>query len=308
MARLITTLGPLSSDHVGLILPHEHVFVDLRTSDQPGYAQADTADVLRLMAPEIKAAQAAGITALVECSTTGVGRRVDILKAVSQATGFPIVAPTGAYREPWIPPWIHAASEEHLYQWMLGELTGEIENSGVRAGFIKLSAGDDGLTATEIKVLRAAGRAAQAAGAAIGSHTIRGRVVHDQLDILEAVGYPISRFVWIHAHIEPDFAFNLEVAARGAWIEYDGIGWEDNDRITLERMQMMTTAGYSSQLLLSMDRGWYDPAQAGGGQPKPYTYLVEEFLPKARAAGFDAAALMEMTHTNPFRAFARPHV
>jgi hypothetical protein len=32
-----------------------------------------------------------------------------------------------------------------------------------------------------------------------------------------------------------------------------------------------------------MDRGWYDPAQPGGGEPKPYTYLVEEFLPQARA-------------------------
>ncbi|HSV86116.1 MAG TPA: esterase, partial [Levilinea sp.] len=165
MAQLITTLGPISCDDVGLILPHEHVFVDLRTYDQPGYAQADIADVLRLMAPQIKAAQAAGITALVECSTTGVGRRVDILKAVSEATGFPLVAPTGTYREPWIPAWIHAASEDDLYRWMLSELTGEIEDTGVQAGFVKLSAGDDGLTATEIKVLRAAGRAAHEAGA-----------------------------------------------------------------------------------------------------------------------------------------------
>jgi phosphotriesterase-related protein len=305
MPNLITTLGPLSSASLGLILPHEHVFVDLRTSDQPGYAQADTDDVLHLMVPEIKAAQAAGITALVECSTTGVGRRVDILKAVSTATGFPLVAPTGVYREPWIPEWIHAAGEDELYTWMLGELTGEIENTGVQAGFVKLSAGDDGLTATEIKVLRAAGRAAQEVNAAIGSHTIRGQVVHDQLDILESVGYPSERFIWIHAHIEPAFALNLELAGRGAWIEYDGIGWDDNDRITIERLQMMLAAGYTDRIMLSMDRGWYDPAQPGGGEPKSYTYLVEQFLPEAQAAGIDPAALHQITHANPFNAFAR---
>ena len=41
MAQLFTTLGPRSKDQLGMILPHEHVFVDLRTPDQPGYAEAD---------------------------------------------------------------------------------------------------------------------------------------------------------------------------------------------------------------------------------------------------------------------------
>jgi phosphotriesterase-related protein len=63
VAQLITTLGPKNADELGMILPHEHVFVDIRTWDQPGYAQADAADVLRLMAPEIEKAQALGITA-----------------------------------------------------------------------------------------------------------------------------------------------------------------------------------------------------------------------------------------------------
>src|SRR6185503_9347367 len=127
MAQLITTLGPQRADELGLILPHEHVFVDLRTWDQPGYAQAETADVIALMAPEINKAQAAGVTALVECSTVGVGRRPDVLKAVSAATGFPLVVPTGVYREPWIPGWIQAATEAELRDWMMGELSNEIK-------------------------------------------------------------------------------------------------------------------------------------------------------------------------------------
>ena len=46
MSDLITTLGPRREDELGLILPHEHVFVDLRTWDKPGYAQAEVADVI----------------------------------------------------------------------------------------------------------------------------------------------------------------------------------------------------------------------------------------------------------------------
>ncbi len=42
MAHLITTLGPKSADELALILPHEHVFVDLRTPDQPGHASRAT--------------------------------------------------------------------------------------------------------------------------------------------------------------------------------------------------------------------------------------------------------------------------
>ena len=83
MAQLITTLGPRNADELGPILPHEHVFVDLRTWDKPGHAQADAADVIALMAPEIERIKAHGFTALVECSTVGVGRRADIDRAVS---------------------------------------------------------------------------------------------------------------------------------------------------------------------------------------------------------------------------------
>ena len=306
MVHLITTLGPKRADELGLILPHEHVFVDLRTWDQPGYAQAETADVIALIAPEIAKAQAAGVTALVECSTVGVGRRADILKAVSEATGFPLVAPTGVYREPWIPDWIHAATEADLREWMTGELSDEIRPDGVQAGWIKLSAGDDGLTECETKVLRAAAAAGLATNAVIGSHTIRGRVVRDQLKIIEEVGYSPERFIWIHTQAEPDFDLHIEIARHGAWIEYDAIGSDHvGDDYFVEHIQRVLDAGLGDHLLLSHDRGWYDPAQPGGGTPKPFTYLSETFLPKLRQAGVDEPTIHQLTQSNPFRAFAR---
>lgn len=303
MAHLVTTLGPKSADELGMILPHEHVFVDLRTWDKPGYAEAEASNVIALMQPEIDKIKQQGFTALVECSTVGVGRRADLDKAVSEATQFPILVPTGVYREPWIPPWVHDSSEEVLYEWMCGELEGTIENSGVQAGWIKVSAGDDGITATEAKVLRAAARAASRVNAVIGSHTIRGRVVRDQLDIIESAGYTPERYIWIHTQAEPDFALHLEMARRGAWLEYDSIGNEDDEK-HLTNILKVLEAGFGHKLLLSHDRGWYDPA-APGRDLKPYTYLSEIFLPKLRARGVDDATIHQLTHTNPFQAFAR---
>lgn len=302
---LFTTLGPLTRDRLGAILPHEHVYVDLRTPDTPGYASGDAADVVRLMAPEIERIKALGITALVECTTGGVGRRADFDLAVSRATNFPIVVPTGNYREPWIPEWVKTASEAELEAWMVRELTQRFDEADYRAGWIKISAGDDGITPLEAKILRAATRAAIATGAIIGSHTIRGRVVMDQLDIIEAEGGDPRRFISIHSQAEADFALNLAVAGRGAWIEYDNIGWVD-DEVLLPRVLGALEAGYGKQMLLSHDMGWFDPAQPNGGVPKPYTHLSEVFLPKLRAAGVDEPTIVQLTHDNPFEAFARP--
>ncbi len=304
-AVLMTTLGPRRREQLGMILPHEHVYVDLRTPDQPGYASGSEADVVKLMAPQIERIKALGITALVECTTGGVGRRADLDLAVSRATDFPIVVPTGNYREPWIPEWVKTASEASLEAWMLRELTERFDEADYKAGWIKLSAGDDGITPLEAKILRAATRAAIATGAVIGSHTIKGRVVMDQLDIIEAEGGRADRFISIHTQAEPDMGLNLAVAARGAWIEYDNIGWVDDSEL-LPRILAVLAAGRVKQLLLSHDSGWYDPAQPGGGTPRPYTHLSEMLLPKLRAAGVDAATLTQLTTDNPFDAFARP--
>lgn len=304
MRLLHTTLGPFTKDQLGMILPHEHVFVDLRTPDQPGYAEAEAADVVRLMAPEIEAIKARGITALVECSTGGVGRRADLDLAVSRATNFPIVVPTGNYREPWIPDWVREASEQALEDWMVDELDHGIEETGVRAGWIKLSAGDDGITPLEARILRAAARAGARTGAIIGSHTIRGRVVMDQLDIIEQEGYRADRFISIHTQEEPDFALNRAVADRGAWIEFDHVGRAPDDAVA-DLVIRALEAGYEAQMLISHDRGWFDPAKPGGGTPMPYTHLSDVLLPLLAERGVAPDTIRRLTHDNPFNAYAR---
>ena len=57
MPSLITTLGARNEQDLGVILPHEHIFTDLRRCDAPGYAEAEASAVVALMAPEIARAQ-----------------------------------------------------------------------------------------------------------------------------------------------------------------------------------------------------------------------------------------------------------
>ena len=304
MDCLFTTLGPLTKDQLGMILPHEHVFVDLRTPDQPGYAMAEAADVIARMQPQIERIKRLGVTALVECTTIGVGRRADLDLAVSLAANFPIIVPTGSYREPWITDWVAAASEIELEDWMVRELTIRFDEADYRAGWIKISAGDDGISAVEERILRAAARAGARTGAVIGSHTIKGRVVMRQLDIIESEGCGADRFISIHTQEEADIGLHRAVAARGAWIEYDHVGRSpDEDVIAL--ILAAIKAGNGDRLLLSHDLGWYDPALPGGGTPRPYTHLSEVLLPKLTAAGVTKETIRRLTHDNPFAAFAR---
>ncbi len=304
MKLLHTTLGPMRAQELGMILPHEHVFVDLRTPDQPGYAEADPGEVVRVMSPQIEAIKARGVTALVECSTGGVGLRVDIDLAVSKATGFPIVVPTGNYREPWIPDWVRDADEATLEEQFHRDLSVGVGDTGVKAAWIKISAGDDGITALEEKILRAAARAAARNGAVIGSHTIKGRVVMDQLDIIESEGYRADRFISIHSQEEKDFGLNLAVAERGAWIEYDHVGRAPDDEVATVILKALE-AGKQNRMLISHDLGWYDPALPEGGTQRPYTHLSDVMLPLLKSRGVDEATIRQLTVTNPFEAFAR---
>jgi phosphotriesterase-related protein len=130
------------------------------------------------------------------------------------------------------------------------------------------------------------------------------------MDILEAAGHDLARFIWVHAHTEPDTRIHVEAAQRGAYVEFDAIGaeqWHPQPAL-LEAVLALIEAGYAEHILLSHDAGWYDPAQPDG-HPKPdgirgYTALVEQFIPALRARGVDDETLHTLTVTNPANAFA----
>ena len=305
MVYLITTQGKLTEEQLGMILPHEHIYVDMQALERSEDFYVNPSDVITLMSPEVEKAKAVGVTAIVDCTPVGVGRRCDLVQAVSKHTDFPIVVPTGLYRDAWIPQWARDANEGFLTEWMLAELLDQIEGSDVQAAWIKLGATDDGLSADEKKILRAAARAGVETNAVIGSHTISGRIALQQMDIIEDEGYNAKRFIWIHAQMERDWGIYLEAAQRGAWIELDGMGSEPGDTYYVDRITAAIEAGFGNQLLLSHDRGWYDPSQPGGGTPREFTYISTVFIPKLLAAGISPRIVKDITHKNPFRAFAR---
>jgi phosphotriesterase-related protein len=301
-AHLVTTLGDFTADQVGWMLAHEHLFANFVADDDH---DADPAAVAARMTPELERARAAGITAMVDATAVGGARRPDVLLTVSQASGMPTLAATGLFKEPAKTDWVRAHSEAALRDWMILELTEGIDQTFMRAGWIKLSVTDSGVQPHEATLIRAAAGASRVTGAVVGSHTVGAALANDELDLFLKAGGASDRFIWIHTQTEPDVAKHEAFARRGAWIEYDAIDEDRHDDAYLDMIVRALEKGYADRVLLSHDRVGYNPAQPTGGVFKPYTYLTEQFVPKLRACGVDDAALEVLLRHNPFRAYAR---
>ena len=299
-----TTQGAIVAEGLGVILPHEHIFTDLRGPGTRDYGQADAADVVRVMAPLLEEAKQKGVGILFECSSIGVGRNVSILSEVSAASGLPVVVPTGVYGRANFAPVEHKnMSEDELTELFISEIRQGIDSTAIKAGFIKIATGGSNMTALEEKFLRAAGRAARETGAAVASHTTTSNNVTRQVDILESIS-PDIRFIWVHAQSVNNRSLYRQLAERGVFIEFDSLGWNPGqDSTFITAIKDLLAAGYGEQILLSHDAGWYQPGEQNGGTQMPYTYLIETFIPKLRDNGVDDEAIRMITEINPIRAF-----
>lgn len=309
MAKSIHTIkGPIEIDALGMILPHEHLFTDLRGPYIPGYAQGKLSAILKVVEPFLADASAAGVTALVECSTVGVGRNLAVLRGLADATPIHIVAPTGVYRDAYIPDSLRQMSESDLADLWTKELTQGIEGTSSRAGFIKLAMSDDGPTPLEIRNLNAAAQASQNTGAVIAIHTIGGKIAKKEMDVLEEAGLELQRLIWVHAQTEPDVSVLKEAARRGVYMELDSVGAPFHSQLELLEMALaLIDSGFTEQLLLSHDAGWYSPGRPDGLPQdgyRGYTALTKEFIPALLNQGVSAEQVRRITVNNPAKAFA----
>ena len=308
--QIQTLRGPVAADALGRTLPHEHLFVDLRGPFVPGYAAADAERVVERMLPYLNELAARGVTALVDCAPPGVGRNVPVLRRIAAVTSLHIIAPTGVYKEGFIPTALLDLTPKTLAERWVYELTEGMDGTDSRAGFIKVALSDAGPTPIEVRNLQAAALASQQTGAVVASHTIGEPAIRREVEVLTSAGLDLRRFIWVHAHTVHDPAVHVEMAQRGVWVEFDAIGadaWMDQP-LLLDLVVKLIEAGYADQLLLSHDAGWYDPAQPDG-RPQPdgirgYTALFDTFIPALHAHGVTEAIIDQITITNPARAFA----
>jgi phosphotriesterase-related protein len=310
MPVIQTVLGRIAAKDFGFALAHEHVLCDFIGADQTGKHRWEGEDVVRTMLPYLRQIKERGVTGFADCTPAYIGRDVTVLRRLSEMTGLHIVTNTGYYGaagDKFLPKHAFDETADQLADRWIREWERGIDGTGIKPGFIKIgvdpATGDPPrLSAVDAKIVRAAARASKRTGLTVACHTGQGAAALEELQIFEREGTDPARLIFVHADGEPDLAYHRKVAEKGAWVEFDGIG-----RRPLERhLQLLPPLleKHADRVLLSMDSGWYNAGQPGGGKIRDYNSLTDQFLPALRKAGIANAVIRKLTVENPASAFA----
>jgi 5-phospho-D-xylono-1,4-lactonase len=309
---VVTVLGPVSADSLGVVDAHDHLFMKSPALD------GELSDPERV-GIEVTDAANSGIGTIVELTPIGLGRRPELLRDVSKATGVHVVGASGFHRDNHYPQghWVHSADEALLASRIVTDLTAgmhphdwldDAPPDPARAGVIKAGASYQRITSSERRRLVAIADASGRTGAGIVVHTEIGTFGHEIIDLLTASGASVDRITLAHLDRNPDAELHAEIAARGVYLVYDTVGrikYRPDSQL-LELIEQMLAAGHGQRLMLGLDLGTSDNYRSYGGGPGMRT-LMDSFVPRLRRRVGDAAT-DAMLKTNPaqFLAFAPP--
>jgi predicted metal-dependent phosphotriesterase family hydrolase len=296
---VMTVLGPVDAAELGTTLPHEHVFVDLVREYRGDGLLNDPA----LAVAELQAYVGAGGRTVVDCTSVGLARDPRGLVAVARQTGLHIVMGCGYYRDPYLPPVLDRMSVDAVADSIVRDIEEGADGTGVRAGIIGEIGSDRGhLSALEERSFRAAARAHHRTGLTITTHAARWPVGLPQLDLLAEEGVDPRRVVVGHCDMVPDPSYHLEVARRGAFVEFDTVqgesGYDTRSRVTWIRN--LADHGFLDRVLLSQDVCLRSNLRALGGCG--YAYVPTTFAGLLRDDGFAESDVRTLLVDNPRRA------
>jgi len=298
----MTVTGPVRPDELGIVLAHEHIFIDLVRE----YRGSGLLNDEHLACQELRALKTAGGSTLVDLTLDEIGRDPVALRRVSEATGIAIVMGCGHYRDPYLDrDWFDRMAVDAIADQIVLDITDGVRDTGVRAGVIgEIGADRRYISAAEERSFRAAARAHVKTGLTISTHAARWPVGLAQLRLLAEEGVDPRRVIVGHADSVPIPEYHLALAKEGCYISFDSIGTAtayDTHR-AVDYVLDLVRAGFGSQVLLSHDVCLRDHLRATGGCG--YAYLLTEFLPLLRAAGLDPEQVSAFVIDNPRAALA----
>ena len=259
MSFIRTVLGDIDSTTLGITLCHEHLICHI-SPEQVLTAEPVIADLQDFVER--------GGRAVIELTNTGMGRDVENLRMVAQATGLHIICATGFYKQSHYPDDLSEKSVEDIAEGFIAEIERGIDDTDIRAGIIgEIGTSQHTVTPDEEKVLRASTRAALETGAPLSTHTSLGYLALEQLQILSEEHFPLDRVSIGHLDLIPEPDYHTAVAKQGAYIQYDTFGKNQyqKDEARIACLLEMVRRGFSRQILTSCDLSRTDYLKAYGG-------------------------------------------
>ena len=295
-----TILGPVPADALGWTYVHEHVLTrppDWRLAEDPDFLLDSPERSLE----ELERFRAAGGGTLVDATARDWGRDARAVLEVARRIPVHVVSVTGWNRGDYSEEAL-GATEDGLVAIMLADLREGMDGTEARAGIAKLGTSDGVVLPVEERIARAVGRVRAETGCPVLTHTTRGTMAPQQLDLLEAAGADLSKVALSHMDQNLDLRLLDELCSRGAYVVFDGISKAKYapDEARIEMLRRLVDAGHAERLLVSGDMGRRSYLKAYGGGPG-FEHILAEFVPRLHGEGFSDALVATIFVENPAR-------
>ncbi len=320
MSTVETVRGPVDVTELGTSLMHEHILV-LQPEALQNYGhvwgasywdeEAGVADAI----DKLRAVRAAGIRTLVDPTAPGLGRCIPRIQRINAEVDLNIVVATGVYAFLELPNFLHYRSPEAIAELFVREIREGIDDTGVKAAFVKCAVEEHGLIGDIPRILDAVALTALETDAPVMVHTNASAATGvTALEALTARGIDPTRIVVAHAGDSNDLDYLRTIADTGAVLGFDrfNIPHFNPDADRIRTLLALLSEGYGDRIHLSHDAACFMDFMVGdpnfADERPDYLHISKNVLPVLLEQGVTQAQIDEMMVENPRRYFAASRV
>lgn len=300
--QIHTVQGAIDMSELGITLTHEHIMSNYgkEISEASNY---DSLKLFNQVIPYLKKLKTSGVHSIFDCTTAYFGRRVDLLKKISEATEIQIITNTGFYgaaNDRYIPEFAYKASASAIADIWINEFENGIKGTKIKPGFIKLAFDDSRSPSNIDKKLFEAGLITHlTTGLTLAVHTGKNiAAVKLQIALLNEYNIHPSAWIWTHANKVENTENLIEFATKGAWISLDGVN-QSNTSKYVKRIKHFKQKNLLHKILVSHDGNGFP----SGGEIRKFGAIFEYLIPELIKNGFTADEINQIIVRNPREAF-----
>jgi len=317
MSTVETVRGPVDVSELGPTLAHEHIFV-LQPEALQNYGHVfggtsywDEEERVADAIAKLSRLREGGIRTIVDPTVLGLGRYIPRIQRVNESVDVNIIVATGVYAFLELPNFFGYRPPRAIADVFIRELREGIDDTGVKAAFLKCAVEHHGLIGDVPRILESIAIASNETGAPVMVHTnSEHKVGLPALECLTGHSVPPRKIVIAHMGDSNDLDYLRAIADQGAWIGCDRFGIDHFNPLPdrIRTLTALVNEGYTEQIHLGHDAACFfdfmvgDPAFAE--EHPDYLLISNTVLPALLERGITHEQIDQMLVANPARFFS----
>lgn len=315
VGKVNTVKGYIDAEQMGSVLVHEHVlFAFPGAGGDASCINFDRVKKKEEAAAVLKKAKEMGLDTFVDATTNDFGRDPVFAREISERTGINIILITGFYNEKYGASSYFRLrnSSEEIYELMKKEITEGIENTGIKAGAVKVASGPDNISDYERMFFVAAARVQRETGIPVITHTEAGNAGYEQARLLIGEGADPSKIMIGHMCDCLDYEQHKKVLELDVFEGFDrfsvtGVLGTPTNEERMPVLEMLLRDGYADKIMLSNDYVLVEFCRERS-EDNPFEIMRKKYntcsvwsevIPFLRGKGISENTIRQMLVSNP---------